>query len=123
MKKIIIDTNILMAISELSLDVFTAIDDFCDFTYSLQVLEGTITELEKIKEEQRGKFKMAASLALQLLKAKNVKTIPSIGHVDDILVEYSTKGYLIITQDVLLKKRLHKPYLTIRQKKMVVMVD
>ena len=123
MKKIIIDTNVLMAISELSLDVFTAIDDFCDFTYSLQVLEGTITELEKIKEEQRGKFKMAASLALQLLKAKNVKTIPSIGHVDDILVEYSTKGYLIITQDVLLKKRLHKPYLTIRQKKMVVMVD
>ena len=123
MKKIIIDTNVLMAISELSLDVFTAIDDFCDFTYSLQVLEGTITELEKIKEEQRGKFKIAASLALQLLKAKNVKTIPSIGHVDDILVEYSTKGYLIITQDVLLKKRLHKPYLTIRQKKMFVMVD
>jgi len=123
MKKIIIDTNALMAISELSLDIFTAINDFCDFTYSLHVLEGTIKELEKIKEEQRGKFKMAASLALQLLKAKNVKVIPSMGHVDDILVEYSQKGYLVLTQDVGLKKRLHKPYLTIRQKKKVVMVD
>ena len=123
MKKIIIDTNVLMAISEFSLDIFSAIDEFCDFTYSLYVLEGTKHELEKIKTEQRGKFKMAASLALQILKVKGVDTIPSTGHIDDRLVEFSQKGYLVLTQDVGLKKKLRKPYLTIRQRKKIVLVD
>jgi rRNA-processing protein FCF1 len=54
-----------------------------------------------------------------------VKAIPLIseeGFVDDLLVEHSVKGDFILTQDIALKRRLQKPYLTIRQKKKVILV-
>ena len=121
MKKIFIDTNALMAVSEFKIDIFSEIKECCNFKYELFVLEGTITELEKIRVEQRGKFKLAASLAIKLIEAKCVKVLPSEDNVDDLLVAYS-KNYLVLTQDVELKKRLSKPYLTIRQKKKVILV-
>jgi rRNA-processing protein FCF1 len=119
--KIIIDTNALMAISLFKLDLFTALQD-CDFKYSLHVLSGTISELQQIRKQQRQKYTRAASLALTLLKAKTVKVLESQGNVDDLLVLYSTQGYLILTQDMALKRRLTKPYLTIRQKKRIMLV-
>ena len=73
-------------------------------------------------EEQRQKFKRAAKLALAIVKAKGIKKIASSNYVDDVLVELSKKGDLILTQDIELKKRLTKPYLTIRQKKRVVLM-
>ncbi|MFH1276342.1 MAG: PIN domain-containing protein [Candidatus Woesearchaeota archaeon] len=122
MKKIIIDTNALMAISEFKIDLFSEIEKACDFNFKLCIMQGTIDELNKIIEEQRSKFARAAKLALSLIKAKKTEIIKKQGYVDDILVEHSKKGDLILTQDVELKKRLTKPYLTIRQKKKVVMV-
>jgi len=121
-KQIIIDTNALMAIAEFKLDLFAALQEACSFSYSIHVLEGTLKELEKIKIEQRGKFREAAALALQLVKAKKVKILPDTGNVDDVLVKYSQNGSLVLTQDVALKRRLQKPYLTIRQKKRIMMV-
>lgn len=122
MKKIILDTNALMAIAEFKIDIFSELERICDFTYDLYVLEGTIKELKKIMEEQRQKFKRAAKLALAIVKAKGIKKIASSNYVDDVLVELSKKGDLILTQDIELKKRLTKPYLTIRQKKRVVLM-
>ena len=115
--KVFLDTNALMAISEFKLDIFSELSE-----YSLQVLSGTIDELEKIKKEQRGKYKIAAQLGLSLLKAKKIKIVKSAGNVDNLLVEKS-KNNLVLTQDIALKRRLHKPYLTIRQKKKIVMVE
>ena len=122
MKKIILDTNALMAIAEFKIDLFSELESCCDFTYDLYILEGTIKELKKIMEEQRQKFKRAAKLALAIVKAKGIKKIASSNYVDDVLVNYSKKGDLILTQDIELKKRLTKPYLTIRQKKKVVLI-
>ena len=122
MKKIILDTNALMAIAEFKLDIFQALEECCDFKFKLLVLEGTISELEKIKLEQRGKYKRAAQLGLSILKAKNVRILKGKGDVDDLLAEHSIKGDLVLTQDIGLKKRLVKPYLTIRQKKKIVVV-
>lgn len=73
-------------------------------------------------KEQRGKYKQAAKLALSLLKAKGVTVLESKGHVDDLLVAYSKKGFVVLTQDLGLKRRLQKPYLTIRQKKRIMVV-
>ena len=115
--KIILDTNALMAVGEFGVDVFRQLEH--DLLY---VLSGTIEELEKIQENQKGKHKRNAQVALSLLQRKSVKVLQSSGHVDDVLVEYSTKGYHILTQDLGLKRRLQKPYLTIRQKKRVVEV-
>ena len=124
MEKIIIDTNALMGIAEFKLDLFTAIDLCCDFNYKLFVLSGTIEESKQIEVEQKGKFKRAAKLVLAILKAKEISLIPENDglSVDDQLVTYSKKGYLVLTQDAQLKKRLHKPYLTIRRKRYVVLI-
>ena len=123
MKKIIVDTNALMAIGELKIDLFTAIDSVCHFTYKLSVLQGSINELKRIIKDQRGKFKRSATLALSLLKAKKVDVLSSEGDVDDILAVLSHQGVLVLTQDRQLKRRLMKPYLTIRQKKKIVMIE
>ena len=122
MRKIILDTNALMAIAEFKIDIFSELERVCDFTYDLYILEGTIKELRKIMEEQRQKFKRAAKLALANVKAKAIKKIASSKYVDDELVELSKKGDLVLTQDIELKKRLTKPYFTIRQKKRVVLI-
>ncbi|MBS3116714.1 hypothetical protein J4421_03905 [Candidatus Woesearchaeota archaeon] len=123
MKQILLDTNALLAIHELKIDLFTEIEKCCNFHYYLAVLQGTIDELEKIKAEQRGNYKQAAKLALSLLKTKKILVIPEKGKVDDLLVKHSQQGDLIVTQDRELKKKLKKPYLTIRQKKKVVIVS
>ena len=122
MKKIFLDTNALMAIVELKIDIFSEVDKVCDFPYQLWVLQGTIEELKKIHREQRLRFSRAAQLVLSLLKVKKVRIVEEEGNVDDILTEYSQRGYLILTQDKELKRRLTRPYLTLRQRKMVVMV-
>ena len=123
MKNIIIDTNALMAIGELNIDLFTEIDSICYFKYKLFVLQGSIDELQKIMKDQREKFKRSAAMALSLLKAKKIEVFHSEGNVDDVLAVLSHQGILVLTQDRKLKRRLMKPYLTIRQKKKVVMIE
>lgn len=118
--KVIIDTNAWLACNEV--DLFTAVTEVVDTSYTLCVLQGTMEELEKIISEQRGKHKRNAVLALSLIKTKVVKVLPSIGHVDELLVAYSKKGDLVLTLDRELKRKLKKPYLTIRQRKRVVKV-
>ena len=122
MKKIIIDTNALMAIVEFKIDLFSELEKTCDFNYNLFILSGTIDELNKIMDEQRGKYKRAAQLALAILKTKKVEVIKSEGNVDDKLVECSKNSDIILTQDIALKKRLTKPYLTIRQKRKIILI-
>ncbi len=112
-----------MAVNLVGIDVFASLKEACNFSYQIFVLEGTIKELEKIMGEQRRKYKDSAKLSLKLLEVKKIKTLPSEGDVDDALVDYSKKGYLVLTQDVELKKRLEKPYLTIRQKKRIILVN
>lgn len=122
MKKIFLDTNALMAIEEFKLDIFLELFKCCNFPFKPVVLQGTLDELKKIGQEQRGKYKQAAKLALGIVKAKKVQVLESKGDVDDVLVEKSEQGNLVLTQDIILKRRLTKPYLTIRQKKKIVMV-
>jgi len=112
-----------MAISEFKLDLFSALEQCCDFPYSPNILQGTLDELRKIALEQRGKFRRAAILALKIIESKNLDVIKKTGNVDDLLADFSKNGYLILTQDIILKRRLQKPYLTIRQKKKVVLID
>lgn len=122
MKTVIIDTNVLLAVALFRLDVFSEVERVCDFPVRLAVLQGSIQELERLSTQERGKFKQAARLALALLHAKRLQVLKSIGKVDDALVVESKGGTLVLTQDRELKKRLQKPYLTIRQKKYVAMV-
>lgn len=132
-KRIIIDTNAWMAVTEFKLDLFPELEKACDFPYKITTLRGTIDELRKIASEQRAKFRQAALLAIGLIEFKKIeiiseaemgKSVAGNGKsVDDLLVEHSKKGDLVLTQDIILKKRLKKPYLTIRQKKMIMIIN
>ncbi len=128
-RKVVLDTNALLAIKQFNLDVLSAVDDACDFAYRLFVFEGTFDELDKIIDEQKGKDVVAAKLAKQIVMRKvndgKIEIIDDFYPTHDVdynLVHASRLGYLVLTQDRALKKRLEKPYLTIRQKMMVSMV-
>ncbi len=122
MKKVILDTNAVMDMVDFRIDIFAELHRILDIPYQVCVIEGTMKELEKIIAEQRMRFSQAAKMGLAVLKSKNVKILSAPGNVDDALAAYSAQGALVLTQDRELKRRLAKPYLTIRQKKVVVMV-
>lgn len=118
--EILVDTNAVMAIGSFKLDVFAAIKR--EFAVEGKVLSGVVDELKKIRDEGNGADSLNAKLGLALLKVKKVEVIQSKGHVDDVLVEYSKKGWFVLTQDKELKEKLAKPYLTIRQKSKIIVV-
>lgn len=115
MKKVILDTNALLAVGQFKIDLFRELERICMFKYEVCVLDGSVDELDKIVKEQKGKDREAAKLALKLVsKVKVIKVKEGI--VDDLLVEMDRKGDYILTQDRELKKRL-KNLIFIRQKK------
>ena len=122
MKRIIIDTNAWMAVVDFKIDLFRALEECCDFRYEACVLQATIEELRKIISQQRARYRQAALLAIGIIEAKKIKVLPELGNVDEVLVERSKKGDIVLTQDAALKKRLQKPYLTIRQKKRIAVI-
>ena len=122
MNTIILHTNILMAIPQFKIDIFTELQRICDFPYQITVLDRTINELESIKTTQKGKDKLAASIALQLIKKKSLNITTTTGKkpVDDVLANFSHQGLIVATQDMALKKKLKKPYITLRKKKYLI---
>ena len=125
MNTIILDTNILMAIPQFKIDIFTELRRICDFQYQITILDRTIKELESIKSHQKGKDKLAASIALQLIKHNNLNITPTTEKkpVDDILADFSHQGLIVATQDMALKKKLKKPYITLRKKEYLIFVN
>ena len=121
MERIFVDTNTWMALGQHHLPLFQEIERLFGKTAKLFVLSGTTKELEKIQAESRGKDKLAAKLALQVIKQKVLKKdlelIEKEGYVDDLLVEESNQGAVVITADAVLQKRLKKPFVIVKMNK------
>jgi len=111
-KLIILDTNFLMIPSQFKVDIFSEIGRICNFSYKTAVLDRTVGELERIKSVQKGKNRLAAAFALQLLKKKDLKIIRTNSKkpTDNLIAEYGQKGAIIATQDSALRN-------TVREKK------
>ena len=75
MQKIILDTNVLMAIGQFNVDIFSEIDRICDFRYSLCIIKLQLEELTGIQKSGKGKDSRAAKLALDIIKSKNIEAI------------------------------------------------
>tara|TARA_Y100000310_G_scaffold233475_1_gene236330 strand:+ start:7558 stop:7944 length:387 start_codon:yes stop_codon:yes gene_type:complete len=126
MKKIVLDTNFLLSVYDLKIDIFEEIFNCMDCKYELFVINQTINELEKlINKTGFSKKQRAAKFALNLLKskikAKKIVVLKVPGdNVDDILA--GLEGYIIATNDKELKKRCKK-VITIKQKKYMVIED
>jgi rRNA-processing protein FCF1 len=127
MKKIILDSNFLMAVSQFKVDIFQEIKRIAEFKYELFIIDKTIDELESITEKQTGKNKAAAKLALSLIKLKKIKKIKTkAGNVDELIVKNSDKNTIVATQDMELKKILKErgvPLIVLRQKKYLMLID
>lgn len=98
--KIILDTNILMAVVQFKVDIFEQLRG-----NKLYTLSPIIKELKKISKG-KGKNAVAAKVALQLIKKKRLRILISNQRADTALVSYATRGYKIATQDKVLQKKL-----------------
>ncbi len=129
MKKILLDTNFLLIPYQFKVDIFTQIDRISMFKYKLFVLDKTIEELKKIVEEQKGKNKEAAKIALKLISIKNIGVIKtkSDKKTDDIILDIASKDdFIVATQDKDLKRRLINQGISIvilRQKKKLAIMN
>ncbi len=110
-KTIIIDTNSWMAIGQHHVPVFEEIERLFGNTSNIATVQGTVAELEKIKEMGRGKNKLAAKLALQIIeqkaRKKELSLLPLVGYVDDVLIKQSKEGDIILTADRELQKKIN----------------
>lgn len=129
MRKILLDTNLLMACSQFKVDIFSEIDRICNFNYKIYILDKTMDELEDIVEKQKGKHKDAARVALKLIAIKNIKIIETESNdkTDDIIIDMSSKNdFIVATQDKDLKRKLinqGSSVIILRQKKILAMVN
>lgn len=118
MKHVVLDTNMLMAVGQYRIDVLGELQRICDFLYDVNVVEGTVDELKWIakRNDLAGR---AARLGLDLVKKLGFGVISEHKEkiVDDALVELSKEGYVVVTRDAELKKRLARPYITLRKEK------
>ena len=122
-RKIILDTNFLLIPSQFNVDIFAEINRIMLEKYQLYTLDKVVDELNKITKDKKQSFKnkRAAKLGLQLLKAKKVKILKTQeDNVDNILA--SIEGYIIATQDVVLKRRIKGKKITLRAKKKLILV-
>ena len=126
MKKILLDTNFLLIPYQFKVDIFTQIDKLAAFKYELFILDRTLEELKKIFEEQKGKDKDAAKIALKLIAIKNIGIIRTKSNksTDSIILNTASKdNFIVATQDKELRTKLRQknvPVVALRQKKRVV---
>jgi|SRR3989344_4106154 len=129
MKKILLDTNFLLIPWQFKVDIFTQIDNIAHFKYGLFILDKTLDELKKIVEEQKGKDKDAAKVALKLIAIKNIGIIKTEedGETDEIILKTASKDdFIVATQDKDLKRRLINQgasVIILRQKKTLAIIN
>ncbi len=129
MRKILLDTNFLMICFQFKVDIFAQIDKISAFNYRLFVLDKSIDELKKIVEEQKGRHKDAAKIALKLIAIKNIGIIKTKSNekTDDIILDIASKeDFIVATQDKDLKRRLINQSVSIivlKQKKNLVIMN
>ena len=118
-QQVFLDTNSLMAIGQHNLSLFEELDRLCGKFVKINILQATLLELEKIKTTSRGKDARSAKLVLQIIQEKSkfnlIKIVEKTGYVDDLLVNESKAGALVVTADLVLQKRLQRPFIIVKQ--------
>lgn len=124
MKRIILDTNFILAIAQFRIDIFEEIKSLYAGGYEIFVPKGVIKELEKLINGGSLQERRFARLGKELLEKKQIRELGENKlNVDDFLLELGNKYTIIATQDKPLRKRLKEKkakILGIRQKKYLV---
>jgi len=118
MKKIVLDTSFLISCANFKIDWEQELKRICDFAFEVVLLDRVAEELKTVRKD-----KIAAKLALAILKHKKIFAIPTDDErqsVDTLIVAFAAKNKaLVATQDLGLKQRLRAKLartITIRQK-------
>jgi len=121
MVNVALDTNILLDMTRLKIDVFAGVHELvgnCVFCVPIQVKQ----ELQTLSIE-KGKDGAAARVALESLTTYKVKVVPANAERgDQALVELAQKGYIVATNDKGLRQSLKNTpqrVIVIRQSKYV----
>ncbi|NOZ81059.1 MAG: PIN domain-containing protein [DPANN group archaeon] len=114
---VLLDTNFLMAIFQLGLDVFEELRRLMDEPYTVAIVDKTISELEMLAQGNQ-KQALPARMALRLIKERRIEILPTKeGHTDDLLVSLArAEDAYVATNDKGLKQRLRR-VIFIRQKR------
>lgn len=121
MTKVIIDTNMLLSLGEVGVDIFSEIARIMTSSYQLCIIDKTVDELDSLIETGKTDQKLAAKLAKKALKTYPVKIIKTDKkfHVDRLILENLDKDTIVATQDQELKRKLRArqvPHIIVRSK-------
>ena len=135
MQKILLDTNFLLIPAAFNVDIFSEFNRLFPIN-DIFILDKSISELEKIELNQKGKYKQQAKMGLQMVKKYKISTIKTEKHtntykstskilsVDELIVDFAIKDdYMVATQDKEIKAKLkkhNKKSITLRQKKYLI---
>ncbi len=100
MRKFVIDTNIWIYLVENKIDIFSQLKGEKIYT-----LSSVINELKNISKK-KNKSGIAAKIALEMIKKFNVEILEIHGSSDEALLNLAKKGYVIITQDTELMRKI-----------------
>jgi len=121
--EVVLDTNMLMGIGALKVDVFSEIREMLgrvEFSITKQVL----SELEALCKKKGAEGRNAA-LALELLEMKKVETVSVEGkNADESLEKTAKQGKIVATNDAELRKKIKSlggRIIYLRKKKLVRM--
>lgn len=91
---------------QFKVDIFEEINRIMEENYELIVFDKMIEELERISGS-KGRDAVAARIALELIKKKEVKII-SINEktVDNAIIDATDKNTIVATNDKILKEKL-----------------
>ncbi len=114
MKKIILDTNVLLMPFKFKIDIYTEIDRIVFDDYELIVYDKMVKELERLIEKRRGADKLNSKMALQLATQEcRIVATDSKLYADDFIVSVANKDTIVFTQDGELKNRLREKGVTL----------
>lgn len=108
MVRVYLDTNMLLALGRHKADIFTQIEQFLPGKPDFCVVGQVLDELKRLTDKGSREDRMAARLALVLIKQKDLKVVRSSykKNADDALVAKACEGDYVATQDKELKRRL-----------------
>jgi len=112
MKKVILDTNVLMLPYEFKIDVIGEVARLVVGSYVFVTTDRALEELENLKKTKRVSSRAArfASIYVEHLKKKGLlEVVHGTQKVDDWIVGYAKEnspGVIVCTNDILLRQRL-----------------
>lgn len=109
MIKVLLDTNFLMGMFQLKIDIFTELDRIMEEPFKVAIISQTKEELERLASGAQ-KEALPAKMALSLIVQRGIETIPmKEGYADDLLAELAqAKGWYLATNDKELRRRVTK---------------